>query len=75
MLKKGDRVRVRHGTGTIVGFERFDGDGQPDELAETQADDERVAIALDEDHTWCFNGLYYATPREITLLNEERRHV
>jgi len=56
--KKGDRVKVPHGTGTIVGFERFymthdHRDGQEAPMSEAPNDTgDRAFVKLEPGHTW-----------------------
>lgn len=70
MSKLGDFVTTDHGTGTVVGYELLTKSGCT-LLTDVSQDDipegslYRLAIRLDEGHTWSFNGLYYAWPREV----------
>lgn len=69
-IEKGNRVSVRCGTGTVVGFEVFTRNGNSEKLSDTQSGDGRVAIKLDEGHTWSFDDkLYYAYPKEIQRIH------
>lgn len=69
-IEKGNRVSVRCGTGTVVGFEVFTKKGDSAELSDTQSGDERIAVKLDAGHTWSFDDeLYYAYPKEIQRIH------
>jgi len=58
MFKVGDKVLVDHGTGVVIGFERFlKGFSAP--MGDVQLGDERIFIKLDTGHTWQHNGVAF----------------
>lgn len=59
-----DKVVTDHGPGVVVGWEAFDKEGNSIELS-TEDNGNRVAVKLDDGHSWCFDGLYY--DREAAL--------
>lgn len=80
-LKIGDRINVEHGTGVIIGFERFNDKGMSAPMANTieyQGEDKygkyygRTILKLDEGHTWPLNYTTYAEyPHTIIKLNKD----
>lgn len=66
-METGDRVDTEYGPGMIAGFEVFLLDGKA--VIKYEADDyERIAVKLDDGHTWCFkNHLCCFYDDEITL--------
>lgn len=80
LISVGDKVNTEHGQGTVLGFEQFGPKGftatpslkphyynrNNDTLLYNMP---RVIIKLAYGHTWCFDGLYCAYPREILKLN------
>lgn len=66
-MKVGDKVLTNHGQGVVVGWESFDLKGNSRELS-TVDNGNRVAVKLDEGHSWCFNGLYYERASQLKVV-------
>jgi len=62
MIKVNQRIRTQYGTGTIVGFECFDKDGN-EVMGTVDNGEGRILVELDPDHTWLFKGGLYAAFR------------
>lgn len=74
-FKVGDRVKAPHGTGTVIGFETFDSQGNNCQLSlvpGTYQDDvlpvskQRIALLLDPGNSWNFKfKAYYCYEKEL----------
>jgi hypothetical protein len=64
-----DRVKTLHGNGTIIGFEDFDDKDFPLPISDIQRGNGRIVIKLDPENQWAHkNELYYAPPKEVSLI-------
>lgn len=66
-MELNDKVLTDHGEGVVVGWEAFDRDGKSIELS-TEDNGNRVAVKLNDGHSWCFDGLYYDRPASLKKL-------
>lgn len=67
-LALGERVKVAHGTGVVVGWEAFDCNGMQAENS-LIPNGNRVAIKLDDGHSWsALDQLYYEIEKAVELL-------
>ena len=68
-LNVGDPINTDHGTGIVIGFERFDRKGKSAPMGDVFRGKERIIIKLDEGHTWCFEGSYALFAHEYAKFN------
>lgn len=74
MVKVGDRLKVPHGVGTVVGFERFDAEGFSAPMADVDDGVNRIVLRLDPGHSWPCGDRNYAV-FQSQLVNGEVSHV
>jgi hypothetical protein len=68
-VTKGDTLNTRHGSGVVIGFERFNSKGFSDTMADIQKGKERIILKLNEGSTWNSSEFYALYFSEITLYN------
>ncbi|ATW58297.1 hypothetical protein CNR37_00090 [Pseudomonas phage ventosus] len=63
-MQLNDKVLTDHGEGVVVGWESFNRDGSSAGLS-LEDTGNRVAVKLDDGHSWCFDGLYYEQAKHL----------